>query len=225
MNGHVRPPVGEATDGSTLEAAVRALDQGQVVAIPTDTVYGFAARVDRPQGIESVFAAKRRPDGLALPVLVSSIAQAHELTSSWPDSAAALSSRFWPGALTLVVPARAELSLLLRGDGRSVGLRFCANQTVWALCARVGPLAVTSANLHGAPPCSTAAEVAEGFEASSVALVVDGGACHGEPSTVLDCTVAPPSCLREGPVTLDDIAGVLRSQSQEISASDPERSS
>lgn len=219
------PQVCDGLDGATLDAAALALDSGRVVAIPTDTVYGLAARVDRSEGIEAVFTAKRRPSGVALPVLVSDVDQALEVADSWPPSAAVLAARFWPGALTLVVPAPPALSRLLRGDGRTVGLRLSANPLVQALCARAGPLAVTSANFHGAPPCSTASEVARSFDARSVVLVVDGGECRGEPSTVLDCTVAPPRCLREGPVTEREIAAALEGSPQLTSVRDPDRSS
>ncbi|MHB1777328.1 MAG: L-threonylcarbamoyladenylate synthase [Acidimicrobiales bacterium] len=184
-------------DGDLDEVAA-ALEAGAVVAIPTDTVYGLAARLDRPAALAAVFAAKGRPPGLALPVLVGRWSQVRPVAGRLPRTARLLAARFWPGALTVVVPALPEVGPLLGGDGRSVGLREPDHPFVRALCRRVGPVACTSANRHGEPPCATAGEVASTFGADEVALVVDGGRCEGAPSTVVDCTVSPPACVRAG---------------------------
>jgi L-threonylcarbamoyladenylate synthase len=204
------PRVLDAADPAALEAAARELDEGRVVAVPTDTVYGLAARIDRPAGLAAVFAAKDRPVGLALPVLVGRWRQAREVASSWPRSASMLAARFWPGALTVVVPCDPGLGAHLGGDGTSVGLRRPRQKFVQALCRRAGPLATTSANRHGAAPCTTAAQVCDAFAATSVALVVDGGTCDGLPSTVVDCRVSPPECLREGSIAWSWIEASLR---------------
>ena len=140
-------------DGLALVMA--ALDAGEVVAIPTDTVYGLAARVDRPAGIAAIFTAKGRPPGLALPVLVGRSRQVHEVAETWPRLAKVLTARFWPGPLTVVVPARPEIGPFLGGDGRTVGLRCPAHRDIRRLCRLGGPLAVTSANRHREPPCTT----------------------------------------------------------------------
>lgn len=204
------PPPVVPLGGGALAAALEALDAGRVVAVPTDTVYGLAARVDRPEGIAAVFAAKGRPPGLALPVLVGRWRQAKRVARSWPRSAAVLAARFWPGALTVVVPVADDLAGRLGGDGATVGVRRPDDRLVRALCRRAGPLAVTSANRHGLPPCTTAADVAEVFDAAAVSLVVDGGRCDGEPSTVVDCTVRPPACLRQGAIPWSWIEASLR---------------
>ncbi len=204
------PPVLDAADPAALEAAALELADGQVVAIPTDTVYGLAARIDRPGGMAALFSAKGRPPALALPVLVGRWRQAREVASRWPRSASMLAARFWPGALTVVVPVDGELGSYLGGDGTSVGLRRPHQRFVQALCRRAGPLATTSANRHGAAPCTTASQVCEAFGADEVALVVDGGTCEGQPSTVVDCTVSPPACLREGGIPWSWIEASLR---------------
>jgi len=192
------------------EAVLAALDAGLVVAVPTDTVYGLAARVDRPDGLAALFGAKGRPSDLALPVLIGDREQVHLVAAGWPRPAAVLAARFWPGPLTLVVPALGALGPLLGGDGRTVGLRHPAHEDVRALCRVAGPLAVTSANRHGEPPCTTVAETAAAFACGSVALAVDGGRCDGVPSTVVDCTVSPPACLRGGAVPWDRVVAALR---------------
>lgn len=121
-----------------------------------------------------------------------------------------LAARFWPGALTVVVPADPALGRHLGGDGRSVGLRRPDHRFVQRLCRAAGPLAVTSANRHGQRPCTTAAEVRASFRDADLALVVDGGTCEGEPSTVVDCRLTPPACLREGAVAWSWVEASLR---------------
>jgi L-threonylcarbamoyladenylate synthase len=188
-------------------AALAALDAGKVVAIPTDTVYGLAARLDRPEAIAEIFDLKGRPPDLALPVLVGRWRQVRRVAANWPRNASMVAARFWPGPLTVVVPARPEIGALLGGDGLTVGVRRPHHRLVQSLCRAAGPLAVTSANAHGRPPCTTAAEVSQAFEDLDV---VDGGLCDGEPSTVVDCTASPPVCLREGGVPWPWIEAALR---------------
>lgn len=204
------PPVLAATGGTARSTALAALEAGRVVAVPTDTVYGLAARLDRPEGLAAVFVAKGRPAGLALPVLVGRGRQVRQVASDWPRPASSLAARFWPGALTVVVPVRPHLGPLLGGDGGTVGLRQPDHRWVRGLCRRAGPLAVTSANLHGRPPCTTAAEVVSTFDGDAIALVVDGGRCDGVPSTVVDCVGSPPGCLREGAIPWSWIEAALR---------------
>jgi tRNA threonylcarbamoyl adenosine modification protein (Sua5/YciO/YrdC/YwlC family) len=184
---------------SDLDEAVRALREGQVVGIPTDTVYGLAADPFRPGASDRVFEAKRRPRDVDLPVLVRDRDQALGLATAVPDVALALMERFWPGALTLVIPRRPDLPADLGDDELTVGVRCPDHPVPLALCQAVGPLATTSANLHGQPTSVTAQEVADVF-GDAVAVVVDGGRCEGSPSTVVDCTGVEPKLLREGRV-------------------------
>jgi len=191
-----------------LATAIAALEAGDVVAVPTDTVYGLAARLT-PDGVESVFALKGRPSELALPVLVASVEQAVAVASAWPSTADALARCFWPGALTLIVPAPHGIGSLVGGPGDSVGLRWPRHGVLNALCAALGPLAVTSANRHGAPPATSADELVRFFGANGPAIVIDGGCCDGVPSTVADCTADPVRCVRDGGVSWADIDAVL----------------
>lgn len=204
------PPVLAAGEPGALEAAAAALREGKVVAVPTDTVYGLGASVDRPDGMEAVFRAKGRPPGLALPVVVGRWRQARQVAAQWPKSASQLAARFWPGALTVVVPVDPQLGRCLGGNGVTVGLREPDHRFVRELCRLAGPIALTSANRHGRPPCTTAEAVRAAFGDDEVALVVDGGTCEGAPSTVVDCTVKPPACLRAGAVDWSWIEASLR---------------
>lgn len=205
-----RPRVVEIGARGALAAAADALAEGHIVALPTDTVYGLAARIDRPLALASIFEVKGRPGGLALPVLVGRWRQVGEVAAEWPRQASMLAARFWPGPLTVVVPVRPELGPRLGGDGRTVGLRRPRARSVQRLCRSPVPLAVTSANRHGAAPCASAAQVAEQFGPEEVTLVLDGGTCDGQPSTVVDCTVSPPACLRQGAVPWPWVEAALR---------------
>jgi tRNA threonylcarbamoyl adenosine modification protein (Sua5/YciO/YrdC/YwlC family) len=124
--------------------------------------------------------------------------QAQGLATAWPEAAAVWAERFWPGALTLVVPADPGLARRLGSKEPTVGLRCPDHPVVAELCRAAGALAVTSANRHGEPPLTEAAAVRAAFAAEAVAVVVDGGTCDGAPSTVVDCTAVPPRCLRAG---------------------------
>ena len=174
-----------------VEEALAALRAGLVVAVPTDTVYGLAAVASDPAATDRIFAMKQRPADVVLPVLVASLEQARSIGSLPPGSCAArLAARWWPGALTIVVPRTAAgASLALGGDAATVGVRCPASPVVQRLAAAAGPLAVTSANLHGRPTPSTAAGVAAEF-GPAVAVVVDGGVLPGAPSTVVSCVDA-----------------------------------
>jgi L-threonylcarbamoyladenylate synthase len=178
------------------------------VAIPTDTVYGIAVDPFLAGATARLFEAKRRPTDVRLPVLVADVVQADRLAQV-DDRAHALMARFWPGGVTIILPRRSGLDLVL-GNGAgapTVGVR-CPDHTVpRRLCAEVGPLATTSANLHGEPTPPTADEVRALF-GDAVALVVDGGRCEGEPSTVIDLTGNRPKLVREGTVSWSDVLGV-----------------
>jgi tRNA threonylcarbamoyl adenosine modification protein (Sua5/YciO/YrdC/YwlC family) len=198
------PPSAEA-----LRRAIEALAQGRPIAIPTDTVYGLAADPFLPGAADRLFDAKRRPRDVSLPVLVSSTEQALALATAVPPTAAALMARFWPGALTVVLPARPGLAADLGDDDATVGVRCPAHPVPLALCAVVGPLATTSANRHGEPTLTTAAEVLAAF-GDEVPVVLDGGTCAGSPSTVVDCTGIEPRLLRQGRLPWSDLVAALR---------------
>lgn len=172
-----------------VEAAVEALRRGEVVAVPTDTVYGLVATLDNGAAL---FEAKRRPHGVDLPVLCADRAQAQGLAADpLPDEPAAR----WPGPLTLVVRRAPYVTADLGEHHETVGVRVPDHPVPQALARHVGPLASTSANLHGAPPATTADEVRAQL-GDSVGMVIDGGVCDGTPSTVLDCTGPEPRVLR-----------------------------
>ena len=179
-----------------LGAALAALGAGEVIAIPTDTVYGVAAL---PKYADRLFAVKRRPERVDLPVLVADLAAADTIAVV-EGSARELAEEHWPGGLTLVVKRRPSFDADLGEHSDTVGVRAPAHEVALALLRVTGPLATTSANLHGQPPLTSAEAVRAVFDEGDVAVVVDGGTCDGQPSTVLDCTVSPPRVLREGSI-------------------------
>ncbi len=189
-------PVGDPPSPGALAQAIEVLAQGQPIGLPTDTVYGLAADPFLPGATDRIFDLKRRPRDVCLPVLVSGIDQALALATAVPPTATVLMNRFWPGALTVVLPARAGLAADLGDDEATIGVRCPDHPVPIALCEAVGPLATTSANLHGEPTLTTAADVVAVFGESLV--VLDGGTCTGSPSTVVDCTGIEPKLLREG---------------------------
>lgn len=161
-----------------------------------------------PGATKRLFEAKRRPTDVRLPVLVDDVAQAEKLADV-DQRARTLMARFWPGGLTIILPRRSGVGIAL-GNGAgapTVGVRCPDHPVPRTLCAEVGPLATTSANLHGQPTPATADEVSALF-GDAVAVVVDGGRCEGAPSTVVDCTGVRPTLVREGTVAWSDVLGV-----------------
>ena len=178
------------------------------MAIPTDTVYGVAVDPFVPGATRRLFEAKRRPTDVRLPVVVDSVEQAAGLAEVG-ERARALMAHFWPGGLTIIVPRRSGVDVAL-GNGAgapTVGVRCPDHPVPRALCVAVGPLATTSANLHGDATPPTADEVRALF-GDAVAVVIDGGRCEGEPSTVVDCTGSAPTLIREGTVPWAEVLGV-----------------
>lgn len=172
--------------------------------MPTDTVYGLAARVDRPEAVAAIFAAKGRAPALALPVLVAAVGDARAL-ARFDDDAEALAAAFWPGPLTIVLPRAARLTADLGGDGTTVGIRVPDHGPLRGLLGTTGPLATTSANRSGEP---TPVDV-RGIEAifgDAVSVYLDGGpASGGPPSTVISLAAEAPTVLREGAIPPDDL--------------------
>lgn len=205
------PAVWTASGPGSLTAAIEALEAGAVVAVPTDTVYGLAVDPSRPAAVEAVFALKGRPREVALPVLVANADQVDRVTGGLEAAAADLAARYWPGALTLVVPRARSFVVDLGGPPSArltVGVRWPDHPVIGALCRAVGPLAVTSANRHGRPPATTAAAVAEDLDGPwRPAVIVDDGPCDGTPSTVVECRGPATRCLRDGAIPWDRIAG------------------
>ena len=190
-------------DPAAIAAAARVLREGKLVAFPTETFYGLGARALDPAAVERVFQAKGRPADKPLLVLVDSLAMVSLVAREVPARARRLMSRYWPGPLTLVLPACDDLPVALTAGTGTIGVRLSGHPVPRALVGAVGtPVTAPSANLHDGAPPRAAAEVLHALGAS-VDLVLDGGlTAGGPPSTVLDVTRVPPVVVRPGAVVL-----------------------
>lgn len=191
-----------------LSQAVLTLQQGGIVAIPTDTVYGVAAALSHPEAIERLYAVKGREHTKAIAVLLGSAAQLGQVALEPGPEALRLAQRFWPGALTLVVPRQPSLPANLTQTD-NVGVRVPDHALAQQLLLASGPLAVTSANLSGQPDALNAQAVLSQL-GGRIEAILNGGSTPGAvPSTVVDTTLSPPRILRAGPIGEDEIRAAL----------------
>lgn len=194
-------------DKDAIQRALAVLNAGGLVAFPTDTVYGLAARVDNPAGIDRLYEAKSRSGSKAIAVLVGEVDQLAILTPGLTTGAERLASRFWPGALTLVVPKHPNLPANL-SPMPTVGVRMPNHAFARALMRVTGPLSTSSANISGDTNTVTAHQVMEQL-GGRIEMVLDGGTSPGGvPSTVVDCTQDQPKILRQGAISESEIKRV-----------------
>lgn len=196
-----------SSDGfGDLDDIADALLAGGCVGIPTDTVYGVAARIDDAAAIESLFALKGRAATKAMAVLVADRRAAAEL-ADFGVRADRLAEQYWPGPLTMVLRRRRGVDVDLGGDEETIGVRCPALELVRELATRVGPLVTTSANRSGEPTVRTAGELAATF-GRRLAAVYDGGTLGDAASTVVDLTGTGIVVLREGPISTAQLLAV-----------------
>ncbi|NUN05567.1 MAG: threonylcarbamoyl-AMP synthase [Bdellovibrio sp.] len=202
------------TINEALAKAKSILEEGGVIGLPTETVYGLAARIDIPSAIEKIFTTKERPFFDPLIVHVSSIEQAKKVTAFWGPASQALAEAFWPGPLTLILPRDPSINLMITAGLDSVGIRMPNHPIAQALLQDVGvPLAAPSANKFGRTSPTSAGHVRVEFKDENV-FVVDGGDCQiGIESTVLlvkHREKVELSILRRGHILKSDIERVLQ---------------
>lgn len=185
---------------------ISVLKEGGIVAFPTDTVYGLGAGIGNTQAVERVYQVKKRPHGMALPLLLSDVSQIGEVAWPVPQAAWLLAERFLPGALTLVLPKAPSLADIVTGVGKTVAVRIPAHPIPVALIRGLGtPIIGTSANLSGQPPALTASEVYTQL-GDKVDLIIDGGRCPGgRESTIIDLSGDTPVILREGAIPGEEL--------------------
>jgi len=193
-----------------LSNAAELIRAGELVAFPTETVYGLGANALDPAAIEKIYAAKGRPSSSPLIVHVSSIEMARELVREWPERAEKLARIFWPGPLTLVLPKKPHVPDRLTAGLDTVGIRMPANPIAMALIREAGvPIAAPSANRFGELSPTTAQHVRDGL-GDRVAMVLDGGRTTvGIESTVLSLAGPDAVLLRPGMVTQQEIEAVI----------------
>jgi L-threonylcarbamoyladenylate synthase len=193
------------SDVAAIAQAAQALRAGELVGIPTETVYGLAADADNEAAVAQIFAAKGRPTDHPLIVHVASSAQVARYAAQVPDFAQRLIDAFWPGPLTLILPRRPGVAAAAAGGQDSIGLRCPSHPVAQALLRACGlGLAAPSANRFGRVSPTTAAHVQA--ELGSALLVLDGGPCPvGIESTLVDCTRGAPVVLRPGQITREQL--------------------
>lgn len=193
-----------------VAAAVRAVHSGQLVVLPTDTVYGIGCDAFDADAVLAVLEAKGRGRQMPPPVLIGSIATVDGLAIGVPEYARELMARFWPGPLTLVLRAQPSLQWDLGDTNGTVALRMPDHDVALGLLGQVGPMAVTSANRTGQPPAHSAAQAVDQLgDAVSVYLDAGPAAADALASTILDCTADAPRILREGAVSAETVMGTV----------------
>lgn len=187
--------------------AIELLKKGHVVALPTETVYGVAARYDSKEGIEALYQIKGRPKNKALTVNLHAVEEIHQFLPYLPRGFDLLTHAYWPGPLTLVVDIKEEMILPdIRSEGSACGFRIPDHALTRAIIKAVGPIVLPSANLSGESPATTAQQVQEIFSIP----VVDGGECKiGIASTVLAFKNGFWHVLREGTISKQSLTNIL----------------
>jgi L-threonylcarbamoyladenylate synthase len=195
---------------SEIEAAVEALRAGDLVAFPTETVYGLGANASNPAAVRKVFAAKGRPANHPLIVHLDSIRYLHRWVRDVPEAAEKLAIRFWPGALTLVLPKAASVLNLVTGGQDTVAIRVPAHPMAQQLLTAFGGgLAAPSANRYGHVSPTRADHVRDEL-GDAVRMVLDGGECTvGIESTIVSCTGGIIQLLRPGSITVSQLRSVV----------------
>lgn len=200
---------GDSPNAEVLAQAAALLARGELLIYPTDTLYAVGCRAQDGVAVERLRVAKTREVGKPLPVIAADETQARSLWAAWPGLAALLAEHFWPGPLTLILRAAPGLPPSLTAGGESLAVRVPGLGLARALCAAVGPLVSTSANLAGEPPPTTCDEARAGLE-GAVSLALDAGPGRPMPSTLIDLTTAEPRLVREGAVPWAAISALLK---------------
>ena len=199
-----------ASNPNHIARAAQLLRAGELVAIPTETVYGLAANALDKNAVAKIFAAKGRPQDNPLIVHISDIEQAQSLVKAWPFSAQRLAEAFWPGPLTVILPRAEHVPDIVSAGLRSLALRVPAHPVAQALLRAAGiPLAAPSANRSGSPSPTLASHALYDLD-GKIAAVLDGGPCAvGIESTVLDLTRKTPLLLRPGGISAERLEAAL----------------
>lgn len=197
-----------------MRTARSVLGRGGLIVLPTDTVYGIAADAFSPAGVAALLEAKRRTSATPPPVLVADTTTVHALAETVPGVVMELFEKFAPGPLTVVLPARSSLTWDLGETRGTVALRIPNHPVTLELLRETGPLAVSSANLHGQPAATTAQEAWD-MLGDAVDCYLDGDPASSQPSTIIDASafaideISPITVLREGALSVAALREVL----------------
>ena len=205
----ILPAFDPATWGPSLDAAVHSVSRGEVIVLPTDTVYGVGADAFSPDAVARLLAVKGRDRQMPPPVLIPSVRTVDGLARDVSVAARALMDAFWPGPLTVIVNAQPSLAWDLGETHGTVALRVPDHGAALALLARTGPLAVTSANLTGKAAATTAEDARDQLGASVSVYLDAGDSPLGVASTIVDATGSALRVVRDGGVSWDRLVEVV----------------
>lgn len=195
----------KARSPQSLTRATELLFQGEVIALPTDTVYGVAALAFDAEAVAKIYQVKERSFDKAIPVFVPSVADLSQVCRDIPPAVLPLLEQYWPGALTVILPVSPNLPGIVTNNGPTVAVRMPDHPVVMQLLAMVGePLAATSANISGRPNPQTAADVEAQLQGRIPLILDDGPTPSKLASTILDLTQWPPQVVRQGALELPD---------------------
>ncbi|MCA9898155.1 MAG: threonylcarbamoyl-AMP synthase [Anaerolineales bacterium] len=193
--------------GAIMQAAAEAR-AGNLIVIPTDTLYGLACDAFNPEAVRLIYAAKQRPYSKPIPILLADSSDLPRVVRSVPPVAQAFINQYWPGPLTILLPKHPDLPEEIT-DNNSVAIRIPDSEVGRAIIrATGGAMAVTSANLTGQEPAETAPDALQKLAGWVTAVVDDGPSPHGAASTILDCTGHELKILREGPISAQSLLGI-----------------
>jgi L-threonylcarbamoyladenylate synthase len=202
----------EAPQRDAIDEAAKWIRAGYVVAIPTDTLYGLAADPFNAAAVARVFDVKGRVADRALPLIAADVAQIASRLGRLSETAVRLADRFWPGPLTLLMPAARQLAREVSGGTGTVGVRVPADAIARAVCAACGhPVTATSANLSGAPAAATADDVEHALGDRLEFMLDAGHTPGGAPSTIVDVTAGEPRLVRAGAIAWEEVQAWLHS--------------
>jgi L-threonylcarbamoyladenylate synthase len=191
-----------------LTAATEAVRRGELIVLPTDTVYGIGANAFSPAAVAGLLAAKRRGRDMPPPVLVGTVSAATALIEDMDNIGRRMIEEFWPGGLTLVCRAGRSLTWDLGDTEGTVAVRMPLHSLALELLKETGPLAVSSANVSGQPAATTADEAEQQLGEEVAVILDDGPATGGVASTIVDVTGAMPRLLRAGAIGVEKLAAV-----------------
>lgn len=191
-----------------LSKAIEALQNGDIVVYPTDTLYAFGVDIYNKDAVKKVFEVKKRPLDNPLPVAVSNLADIEKIAFV-SDIARDLAEYFLPGPLTMILNKKSVILDVVTGGLDNVAVRIPDNDVALELLSRYGPITVTSANVHGKEVPDIISDIKMQFNSDDVAVYLDYGKLNGLPSTIVDMTVGKPRIVRDGAITKEEIFDVI----------------
>ncbi|MGB9711010.1 MAG: L-threonylcarbamoyladenylate synthase [Thermodesulfovibrio sp.] len=189
------------TEEINIEEVLKILDNNGIIIYPTETLYGIGAKYNSKRNLKKIFEIKKRPEEKSFPLIVN-LKHLEMVAEFIPSVAQKLIEKFWPGPLTLLLPAIKNLPEEITKDGK-IAVRMPGESFALKLIQKSPfPITATSANISGFPPADSIETVIEYFKEAPIDLIIDGGKLPGIPSTIVDTTVEPPVVIRKGAVEL-----------------------